>query len=205
MSETANPLRWAEMLLRLFLPPDQAETVSGDLIEEYREAIHPSCGRWGADLWLARQIAGFTWRSAWVWGVLVCVSMAGRGVWDTIAPPLDGNWGPRSAFTTYWVIAILVFAGAWVARRTGRALSGPLAAIAAHIIGTLLGVPFRMALFVIAIQHDPKRLELFYATGGWGEEWGIPLMLVPVVLVLGTLGGVVGRFFGPASRQPAVT
>jgi hypothetical protein len=66
-------------------------------------------------------------------------------------------------------------------------------------------VPFRIALFVIAIQHDPKRLELFYATGGWGEEWGIPLMLVPVVLVLGTVGGVVGKLLGQAPRQPAVT
>jgi hypothetical protein len=35
------PPRWAEALLHVLLPPDQAETVSGDLIEEYRETVIP--------------------------------------------------------------------------------------------------------------------------------------------------------------------
>ena len=205
MSETANPLRWAEVLLRLFLARRGRNRVgrSDRGVREEHPIPRVAGGARTSGSRGRSPVSPGARRGAW--GLLVCVSMTARGVWDTFAPPLDGNWGPRSAFTTYWVIALFVFAGAWVARRTGRALSGPLAALATHIIGILIGVPFRIALFVIAIQPDPKRLELFYATGGWGEEWGIPLMLVPVVLVLGTLGGVVGKFFGQAPRRPAVS
>jgi hypothetical protein len=47
-------------------------------------------------------------------------------------------------------------------------------------------------------------LDLFEITGGWGEEWGVPLMLLPVVVVLGTLGGLAGKSLGAArSRMPA--
>jgi len=58
-SQSACPPRWAEAALRLLLPAGDAEAVTGDLIEEYRESVYPSRSRWRADLWYVRQVMGF--------------------------------------------------------------------------------------------------------------------------------------------------
>jgi hypothetical protein len=207
MSASPKSPPWADGLLSLVLRPDDAETVCGDLIEEYRETVYPACGSWRANAWLLRQVGGFVWRAVWGWGLLLALLMSGRAVFDTFAPPANvvSGWGPRAAFTTWSVTALFVLVGAWGARRTGRALGGTLAAIATHLIGFILGVPFQIALFVSVIRHDPRMLDLFEVTGGWGEEWGLPLMLVPIVLTLGTLGGILGKHLGGASRAQTLT
>jgi hypothetical protein len=189
------------------LRPDDAETVCGDLIEEYCETVHPAWGSWRANAWLLRQVGGFVWRAVWGWGLLLALLMSGRAVFDTFAPPADivTGWGPRAAFTTWSLTAFFAFVGVWGAWRTGCALGGTLAAIATHLIGCVLGVPFHIALFVSVIRHDPRMLDLFEVTGGWGEEWGLPLMLVPIVLMLGTLGGILGKLLGRASRAQTLT
>jgi hypothetical protein len=38
----ANPPSWAEVLVRLFLAPRDRDTVTGDLLEEYREVAVPT-------------------------------------------------------------------------------------------------------------------------------------------------------------------
>ncbi len=57
---------------------------------------------------------------------------------------------------------------------------------------------------VSVIRHDPVKLEMFQITGGWGEEWGLPVMMGPAALVLGTLGGMLGKLLGAAvlGRRP---
>jgi len=44
MPVTADPPRWAEALLRAFLKPGDFESVSGDLLEQYRDSIYPARG-----------------------------------------------------------------------------------------------------------------------------------------------------------------
>src|ERR1700716_144228 len=53
MTETAYPPRWAEALLRTLLKPGDFESVSGDLLEQYRDSIYPARGRRHADWWFA--------------------------------------------------------------------------------------------------------------------------------------------------------
>ena len=43
-TSTTLPPRWAESLLRMLLPPANRDSVSGDLLEEYRESIVPALG-----------------------------------------------------------------------------------------------------------------------------------------------------------------
>jgi hypothetical protein len=50
--------RWLERALIVCLSPRDRETVSGDLREEYLEDRLPRLGRFRADLWYLRQIAG---------------------------------------------------------------------------------------------------------------------------------------------------
>ena len=51
-----SPPRWAEDLLRAVLDPRDRDTVSGDLLEEYREVAFPALGRAGAARWYLRQV-----------------------------------------------------------------------------------------------------------------------------------------------------
>jgi hypothetical protein len=62
-NEIGRPPRWADALLRLFLSPEEAETESGDLLEAYRDSIHPLRGRRRANLWYVRQVAGYILRA----------------------------------------------------------------------------------------------------------------------------------------------
>jgi hypothetical protein len=55
----ANPPRWAERLLRLVLSPRDRETVTGDLLEEYREVAVPTLGPFRARMWYLREMVGF--------------------------------------------------------------------------------------------------------------------------------------------------
>src|SRR5260221_3554259 len=65
MVQEANPPRWAESILGLLLKPADRETVSGDLLEEYRDTKRPALGRPRADAWYIRHVLGYFWRSVW--------------------------------------------------------------------------------------------------------------------------------------------
>jgi hypothetical protein len=57
------PPRWAYALLKSLLRPSDAESVPGDLLEEYREVKRPALGRRRADAWYIKQVLsvlGFT-------------------------------------------------------------------------------------------------------------------------------------------------
>ncbi len=191
-------MMWTMAVLSLLMPPDEAETVAGDLIEEYRDSVYPAAGRWRAELWLARQVAGFLWRAPLAWGSLVAVFIAGRFVADTFAPP--ASYAARSFFTTWSSIALYLVAGAWGGRRSGRVLAGVLLAAGAHAIGWALSGIVTIALFMGVIRNEPAMLNVFYATGGWGEQWFLPLMLLPIVLALGAIGGLLGRTLARPAR-----
>src|SRR3954471_23772479 len=64
-----NPPEVAETILRGLLPLDMCETVSGDLLEEYRESRVPALGEFRADLWYWREVGGM-WVRAYGWLVV---------------------------------------------------------------------------------------------------------------------------------------
>jgi uncharacterized protein (TIGR03435 family) len=98
-----HPPRWAEATLRMCLPSDQAETESGDLLEAYRDSIYPARGRWRADLWFVRQVAGYMLRSGpklrnWLLaGLALCVLTTGFSalMYPLFDPHRDPH-GPRN-------------------------------------------------------------------------------------------------------------
>lgn len=53
----ARPPRWAESVLRLALDERSRDTITGDLLEEYRERIVPERGVLRAQFWYAWQAA----------------------------------------------------------------------------------------------------------------------------------------------------
>src|SRR5262245_13005384 len=122
-----QPLRWAESVLRVLLTTDEAETIAGDLVEQYRDSVYPVKGRLRADLWFAGQVVGFAWRATWVWVAIFSVLMTGRTALDWFLPPAD--FYVRSAVTTYSAISIFVGCGMVAAYRSRSLRSSILVAV----------------------------------------------------------------------------
>ena len=64
-------MKWGDFVLRLLVRRRDRETISGDLLEEYREHVRPTRGPWAARLWYVRQVVSFM--SPLAWGVLIGV------------------------------------------------------------------------------------------------------------------------------------
>jgi len=56
---SGDPPAWAEAVLRALLDSRNRETVSGDLLEEYREVVVPTSGVVRARVWYLRQVLSF--------------------------------------------------------------------------------------------------------------------------------------------------
>src|SRR5262245_34266581 len=104
-----HPPHWADQLLRLLLKPADHESVSGDLLEEYRASILPARGRDAADLWYVRQVAGFLLRATWFWALIVGAAFVARTAYDWLVPTTDFQL--RSGVTTIVGLLTLTSAG----------------------------------------------------------------------------------------------
>jgi hypothetical protein len=190
-----DPPRWAHSLLPWLVRAGRADNIDGDLLEEYREAMLPKRGRRRADAWYARQIAVFLWRLSWIFGVVVALQVLTRMMADTVAPPQ--SYQLRATLSTWGAISAYLFAGAYAGWHTHRAVTGAIVALAAHIIGQAIAIAGIIALYFALISRDDTALRLFRATGDWGEVFGLPIVLAPVVVVLGLAGGALGARLRP--------
>jgi len=192
-SSIALPPRWAESLLCLLLPREDRDSISGDLLEEYRESIEPALWR-RADRWYVRQVAGYVWRMTWGWAAVVGTILLVRYLFDSLAPVqyTPGIVHPRSAIMSYSLIATFVCAAAWRAWRSGHARSGMVIALTAAVFGGMLSAVGVLAC--LGVWHDPATLAAVDGSGGLAEAlWGVPLLLVPIGLITGTTGAIAGR------------
>ena len=189
MTNDVVPPAWAERLLRLLLAPADREIVSGDLLEAYRDDVHPARGRRRADLWYIRQVAWFAWRAAWLWGALLAAAVIGRDVLDRLSPTTE--FYARSLVSTYTAIGIFVCAGLMAAWRSHSVAAGTL-------IGALTGAFAAVIVEVaslgqLAIWHDPHTLAMIDASGGLSEVFFLPLIVIVPGTMCATIGAVLGR------------
>ena len=125
---TPTPPNWAEALLRVFLTPADFESVSGDLLEEYRDSIRPVRGESAADTWYVMQVLGFAWRSTRIWAMLLAAAFLARTAVDWLVPPVDFH--TRSSVSTFLGIGLLLSAGLWSSMRSGSFFAGTVAGVA---------------------------------------------------------------------------
>jgi hypothetical protein len=196
MTTDATPPAWAEAILRSVLKRSDFDTVSGDLLEEYREAVYPARGRDAADRWYIAQVAGFVMRSFGIWGVLFGGAFVARDAVDWLVPTND--FAVRSAVSTYVGISILLWTGFWAAWRSGSFASGPLAGVVTTVIGAVISIGGGVAM--LALFHDPQSFAAIDASGGVSEALTLPIMMVIPGLVLGTLGGALGAAANAKTR-----
>jgi hypothetical protein len=198
---TTLPPQWAESLLRMLLKPRDRDSVSGDLLEEYRESIVPALGS-RADRWYIRQVSWYLVRATWLWGALVGATLVIRFLLDALAPVTytPGVLHPRSAIMSDILMATFAMGACWYTWRSGHLRSGVLVALAAAAIGGLLSSAG--SALIVGIWHDPQTLRAIQGSGGLDEAlWGVPILLLPIGLVCGTAGALLGKIFSwPVSR-----
>ncbi len=185
---TTRPPRGAEALLRLLLKPEDRESVSGDLLEEYRESIRSSRGETAADVWYLAQVAGFLWRITWMWAVVFSGANLARTLYDWFVPTND--FLARSKASTYFGVATLFVVGFSAAWRSRSFIAGPLTAAVTSQLAALLSVIG--AAILLAIWHDPATQQAIIGSGGIEEVFVLPFMMIIPALIVGSVGGAAG-------------
>jgi hypothetical protein len=205
----ANPPAWAEAILPLFLKPEDRESVSGDLLEDYRETIQAGGNRLAADRAYVRQAAGFLWRATWMWAVLLALLALGRFALDMFVPP--ASFHMRSVVTTCLHVAVFVvigFRAAWRRRSADvdaiqdgleRLSGGVAAAVAAQVMAAVL--IYAGTLLFLGFRHDPQTIVAIERSGGFAEMFGLPIVLTGPAILLSLVGGAAGLIVPRPQRR----
>ncbi|HEX7797501.1 MAG TPA: hypothetical protein VF456_24230 [Vicinamibacterales bacterium] len=141
---------------------------------------HPNLSHWG--------------RLTAVPAVLVALTFTVRDLFDTLAPVTytPGVIHLRSAVMSWTLVLIFAFTGARAVWRTKRIRSAVLVALITAALGGIGSALSAAAM--LAIWHDPVTLQAWQSSGGLDEAlWGVPLLLIPIGLVTGTIGATVSR------------
>ena len=193
----ARPPRWAEAILRSLLKPGDRESVSGDLLEEYRETIVPALGP-AADRWYVWQVGSFLFRASWSWGAVVGGALVIRYLFDTLVPVTD--YRMRAATLSYTIIGACLFTGFSTAWRTRSMRVGVLVSFSAATLGALFSIVG--AGVMLAIWHDPATLQAWRSSGGLDEAFiVVPLIMVAIGGVIGSAGAVLGKLGATLFRR----
>src|SRR4051794_27976354 len=148
-----HPPELAEVILRALLPLDMRETVSGDLLEEYRESRVPAVGEFRADLWYWRQVGGMRLRAYWWLVVSAVLLYVVEDVFNTFRAPSGASYLDGRPTIVYAVlsrvglIGLVGLATAYGSWRAGRWQGGFAAALSVSTIAWLLMVAWRNATF----------------------------------------------------------
>jgi hypothetical protein len=184
----AVPPRWADTILQMSLKRSDRESISGDLLEAYRDAIVPARGKAAADRWYVRQVAGYLWRATWVWAVLFSGAFVIRQAYDFLVPTTDFVF--RAELTTYTAVAILAATSFWSAWRSGSFIAGIVLTVVMTEIAAVASVVGVSVL--LAIWHDAATMNAIAGSGGIEEAYVLPFMAVIPALIVGSVAAVAG-------------
>lgn len=184
-----QPPRWADALLRAMLSADARESVSGDLLEEYRDAILPTRGQGAADHWYVRQVAGYLWRSTRWWSLGFAGALLARTSLDALVPTTD--FSTRSLVSTAYAVALLASGAYWMSWRCRSIRAGVIAAVATSLLAAVFSMLGTSVL--LALRHDPATMRAIAGSGGLAEVYTLPFMMLVPAVFLGMIGGAAGR------------
>jgi len=192
MAEMTRPPDWAEALLRLSLKATDYDNVSGDLLEEYRASIVPARGEAAADTWYVAQVAGFVWRTTWLWALVFSGAFIARTAYDWLVPTTDFHL--RAQLSTDIGVATLLVIGFWAGWRARSFAAGVAIAVVVSQIAAIISVIGDGLLF--ALLDTPEVRRAIDGSGGLGEGFALPFMMIIPALIVGGVGSAaasVGR------------
>ncbi len=196
-NQEPNPPRWAEAMLRSLLRPSDRESISGDLLEEYRAARRPALGALGAAAWYLKHVVSVLWHL-----ILPCaLTLAAITLVSLIV-----NRSSREAYVWYGSLVqapglslvhalIYLWAGYHGSQRTRLIKTGMLAAAATSFVGFTV-------LFTAAAISDPALI-----LAPFSQPFILVILSTLLLLALsygvlvGAVGGVIGRWVAPAPRE----
>jgi len=200
-------------MLRALLKPRDRETVTGDLLEEYREVILPARGRARALRWYLAQMLLLVGSVAF--GVAIG---AGLGVWilvDTAVAPLAEDTPLAVGSMFAGLLVLFAVPGFTARRRGGRARdsmqAGAIAGALAMALFCLLGiVRVNVFLDVIRDRSDWEGLIADFAGSGFGSlrayanyVYMKDLILMPMIWAsAGAASGALGGLLAAIERRP---
>jgi hypothetical protein len=157
------------------------------LLEEYRTSVVPERGK-GADVWYVRQVAGFVWRATWAWAALFSGASLARTAYAWLVPTTD--FATRAALSTWLGVSVLFIVAAWAAWRSRSFVAGPLVAAITSQVAAVMSVVAAAILYTI--WHDVETQRAIAVSGGIGEIFVLPFMMIIPALIVGTVGGAMG-------------
>ncbi len=195
--DQSTPPRIAQLLLNAALRPRDVESITGDLLEEYRDVRRPSLGRRRADAWYAVQVLSVFGRLVWPFALALIIA---RSALALIAFPLSGSWNPSlvpAPNVSALDAAFFLASGYYGAHRTGRIATGVLTAGA-------LGVIDFAVFAVYAILHFPT-----LPAAMWEKPFIVVIgctffaIALTFAVALGALGATAGRWSTTTSARSA--
>jgi hypothetical protein len=201
-------MKWGDFMLRLLVRRRDRDTISGDLLEEYREHVLPTKGSRAARLWYVRQILSFV--SPLVWGLAIGVLLGTLQLLDTAFEPLSDDsagvmMGILATLLMLWTLASI--AAGLPSRRFRHALTaGVLAGIATMAVIDLTSI-LRVNIFLDQIRYRDDWTNLvvrFEASGSqslreyanWEYVRGTPFVLGLGAIAGGISGAIAGLING---------
>jgi hypothetical protein len=186
MSTPTIPPRWAQILLRALVNRGDFESVSGDLLEEYRDSIYPTRGRRRARWWYVKQVLSFASPCVCLFAILFSAQFLARTALDWFVPALDFH--TRATVSTDMGASILLAAGLWAAWRSDSFAAGAVMGVVTAGLASLMSIAGAAAL--VAIWHDPQTMAAIRGSGGLEEVFSLPLAMILPGVLLGAVGGL---------------
>lgn len=207
--------RWADHVLRLLVGSRKWESISGDLLEEYRQAILPSAGPTGGRLWYARQLLSYA--TPLHFGMLGGILAASAIVLSNIVlPSLGIEIGPAPRAETvlnalcfgglllFWAMA--GFLAHWRLRTLGSSLRWGATIAFIHIALIMLTFFAINNIFLDIVSRQPDKLWDFQHSGASSMRAYVNIaalkglcFVLPVFVAVGaacgTAGGIVSSLF----------
>jgi hypothetical protein len=197
-------MKWGDFVLRRLIRPRDRDTISGDLLEEYREHVRPTRGPWTARVWYVRQILSFV--SPLAWGLLIGVALGTWQLVDTAVEPLSEDTsgamlGIAGILLVSWTLASR--AAALPSRRFTHALiAGIIAGVATMAVIDVTSI-LRVNLFLDEIRHrddwtnlvarfDESGVQSLRVYANWEYVRGTPIVLAFGAAAGGVCGAVAG-------------
>ena len=193
-SNEPSPPRWAESTLKSLLRPSDRESISGDLLEEYREVRRPQLGAIRANAWYVKQMLSVLWRLLWpclfALTALTLLSLKIKALWygSLVQAPL----------VSLADALLYVWGGYYASRRTGLIRTGIIVAGATSLIAfTILFTSLAILNPSLLVAPFTKPFIVFILSV-------MLLLALSVGIVAGTVGGVFGKWLG-RPMAPRVT
>jgi hypothetical protein len=196
-SEEPSPPRWAEAALQSLVRPSDRESISGDLLEEYREVRRPALGAFRANAWYVKHMLSVLWRLIRPCALaLIAVTLL------SLIPRVKGlSYGSLAQAPGVSLLDALIYlwAGYHGARRTRLIRTAVLAAGSTSFVG------FTVLFAAFAIRTPGLLLVPFSKPFIFVILSVLLLMALGYSVAVGTLGGIIGRWLPPARAEARVS